>query len=160
MFAVVIEAVGNVRTLMVQYPADPKVQALIKKYGAEILRLAETLPCPLLVDEAYADFADTNCLDLVAALIKRGMANAARIPTITTTIISSIRVNPLFDILIIILSVSFTSIGLSGLDYFQTAKNNFKLFLFRIPVFKLCTGSAKLLKIDKDRSPNSSLQIA
>jgi histidinol-phosphate aminotransferase len=33
---------------------------------AEILRLAETLPCPLLVDEAYADFADTNCLDLVA----------------------------------------------------------------------------------------------
>jgi histidinol-phosphate aminotransferase len=31
----------------------------------EILRLAERLPCPLLVDEAYADFADENCLDLV-----------------------------------------------------------------------------------------------
>jgi histidinol-phosphate aminotransferase len=30
-----------------------------------ILRLAERLPCPLLVDEAYVDFADENCLDLV-----------------------------------------------------------------------------------------------
>jgi histidinol-phosphate aminotransferase len=27
--------------------------------------LAESLPCPLLVDEAYVDFADTNCLHLV-----------------------------------------------------------------------------------------------
>jgi histidinol-phosphate aminotransferase len=31
-----------------------------------VLELAERLPCPLLVDEAYADFAETNCLDLVA----------------------------------------------------------------------------------------------
>jgi len=31
-----------------------------------ILQLARQLPCPLLVDEAYADFAETNCLDLVA----------------------------------------------------------------------------------------------
>jgi histidinol-phosphate aminotransferase len=31
-----------------------------------ILELAERLPCPLLVDEAYADFADENCLSLVA----------------------------------------------------------------------------------------------
>jgi histidinol-phosphate aminotransferase len=30
-----------------------------------ILRLANQLPCPLLVDEAYADFAETNCVDLV-----------------------------------------------------------------------------------------------
>ncbi len=30
-----------------------------------ILRLAEELPCPLVVDEAYADFAETNCLKLV-----------------------------------------------------------------------------------------------
>ena len=30
-----------------------------------ILELAERLPCPLLVDEAYADFADDNCLRLV-----------------------------------------------------------------------------------------------
>lgn len=33
---------------------------------AKVLELAEQLPCPLLVDEAYADFADTNCMDLVA----------------------------------------------------------------------------------------------
>jgi histidinol-phosphate aminotransferase len=32
-----------------------------------VLELAERLPCPLLVDEAYADFAATNCLDLVKA---------------------------------------------------------------------------------------------
>jgi histidinol-phosphate aminotransferase len=31
-----------------------------------ILELAQQLPCPLLVDEAYADFAQQNCLDLVA----------------------------------------------------------------------------------------------
>ncbi len=30
-----------------------------------ILRLAERLPCPLLVDEAYVDFAETDCLSLV-----------------------------------------------------------------------------------------------
>ena len=31
----------------------------------EILKLAERLPCPLIVDEAYADFAEFNCVDLV-----------------------------------------------------------------------------------------------
>jgi histidinol-phosphate aminotransferase len=31
-----------------------------------VLELAEQLPCPLLVDEAYADFAETNCMSLVA----------------------------------------------------------------------------------------------
>lgn len=30
-----------------------------------VARLAERLPCPLLVDEAYADFADSHCVDLV-----------------------------------------------------------------------------------------------
>jgi histidinol-phosphate aminotransferase len=30
-----------------------------------VLEMAQRLPCPLLVDEAYADFARTNCLDLV-----------------------------------------------------------------------------------------------
>ena len=32
----------------------------------KVLEIAEQLPCPLLVDEAYADFADTNCMSLVA----------------------------------------------------------------------------------------------
>jgi histidinol-phosphate aminotransferase len=31
-----------------------------------VLEIAEQLPCPLLVDEAYVDFADTNCMSLVA----------------------------------------------------------------------------------------------
>src|SRR5262245_40949761 len=31
-----------------------------------IAEIAEKLPCPLLVDEAYVDFAETNCLSLVA----------------------------------------------------------------------------------------------
>lgn len=32
----------------------------------KVLEIAERLPCPLLVDEAYGDFADTNCMSLVA----------------------------------------------------------------------------------------------
>ncbi|MBI1903381.1 MAG: histidinol-phosphate transaminase [Planctomycetia bacterium] len=32
---------------------------------ARVAELAQALPCPLVVDEAYVDFADTNCLDLV-----------------------------------------------------------------------------------------------
>jgi histidinol-phosphate aminotransferase len=31
-----------------------------------VLEIARQLPCPLLVDEAYADFAETNCMGLVA----------------------------------------------------------------------------------------------
>jgi histidinol-phosphate aminotransferase len=31
-----------------------------------VLQLAERLPCPLVVDEAYADFTEENCLALVA----------------------------------------------------------------------------------------------
>lgn len=33
---------------------------------ARVLELAERLPCPLLVDEAYVDFAETSCIKLVA----------------------------------------------------------------------------------------------
>lgn len=33
---------------------------------ARVLEIARQLPCPLLVDEAYGDFAQTNCLSLVA----------------------------------------------------------------------------------------------
>jgi histidinol-phosphate aminotransferase len=32
---------------------------------AHVKKLADALPCPLLVDEAYVDFADTNCIALV-----------------------------------------------------------------------------------------------
>ena len=45
-----------------------------------VLELAERLPCPLLVDEAYADFADTNCMQLVARnekiLVSRSMSKS------------------------------------------------------------------------------------
>lgn len=34
---------------------------------SDVARMAAALPCPLVVDEAYADFADANCLPLVAA---------------------------------------------------------------------------------------------
>lgn len=30
-----------------------------------IAELAERLPCPLVIDEAYVDFADTNCIELI-----------------------------------------------------------------------------------------------
>jgi histidinol-phosphate aminotransferase len=33
---------------------------------AAVREIAQRLPCPLLVDEAYVDFADTNCVSLVA----------------------------------------------------------------------------------------------
>ncbi|HEY6563191.1 MAG TPA: aminotransferase class I/II-fold pyridoxal phosphate-dependent enzyme, partial [Pirellulaceae bacterium] len=32
---------------------------------ADVLHLANRLPCPLLVDEAYVEFSDQDCLDLV-----------------------------------------------------------------------------------------------
>ena len=32
---------------------------------ADLLAVAQQLPCPLVVDEAYGDFGETNCLDLV-----------------------------------------------------------------------------------------------
>ncbi|HUT92539.1 MAG TPA: histidinol-phosphate transaminase [Thermoguttaceae bacterium] len=45
-----------------------------------VLELAERLPRPLLVDEAYADFADTNCMQLVARsekiLVSRSMSKS------------------------------------------------------------------------------------
>jgi histidinol-phosphate aminotransferase len=44
-------------------PNSPSGTLLAPKRVAE---LADALPCPLLVDEAYVDFADTNCLALVA----------------------------------------------------------------------------------------------
>jgi histidinol-phosphate aminotransferase len=32
----------------------------------KVAELADSLPCPLLVDEAYVDFAETSCISLVA----------------------------------------------------------------------------------------------
>ena len=43
-------------------PNSPSGTMITKE---KILELAEQLPCPLVVDEAYADFAEFNCIDLV-----------------------------------------------------------------------------------------------
>jgi histidinol-phosphate aminotransferase len=48
------------------YLANPNSPSGTMIRPQEVVRLAEQLPCPVLVDEAYADFADTNCLALVA----------------------------------------------------------------------------------------------
>jgi histidinol-phosphate aminotransferase len=44
-------------------PNSPSGTTVLPEQVAEI---AASLPCPLLVDEAYVDFADTNCMSLVA----------------------------------------------------------------------------------------------
>ncbi len=53
----------NVRVVFLPNPNSPSGTVIPPD---RIFALAEQLPCPLLVDEAYADFADTNCVDLVA----------------------------------------------------------------------------------------------
>jgi histidinol-phosphate aminotransferase len=57
------EARDGLRLVFLPNPNSPSGTVIHPK---RILELAEKLPCPLLVDEAYADFAETNCLDLVA----------------------------------------------------------------------------------------------
>ncbi len=52
-----------VRLVYLANPNSPSGTTLPPKKVAEI---AGALPCPLLVDEAYCDFADVNCVSLVA----------------------------------------------------------------------------------------------
>ncbi len=52
--------------LRLAYLANPNSPSGTMIPPEEVLRIATALPCPLLVDEAYADFADANCLSLVA----------------------------------------------------------------------------------------------
>jgi histidinol-phosphate aminotransferase len=53
----------NLRLALLPNPNSPSGTLLSPE---RILELADRLPCPLLVDEAYADFSETNCLKLVA----------------------------------------------------------------------------------------------
>jgi histidinol-phosphate aminotransferase len=48
------------------YLANPNSPSGTMVPPAAVAELASTLPCPLLVDEAYVDFAETNCVSLVA----------------------------------------------------------------------------------------------
>lgn len=53
----------NLRLVFLPNPNSPSGTVIPPE---RILELAERLPCPLLVDEAYVDFAEENCLSLVA----------------------------------------------------------------------------------------------
>jgi histidinol-phosphate aminotransferase len=55
-------AKGDLKLVFLANPNSPSGTMLPPE---QVLELAERLPCPLLVDEAYVDFADTNCLSLV-----------------------------------------------------------------------------------------------
>lgn len=54
---------GKLRLALLPNPNSPSGTLLSPE---RVLELAERLPCPLVVDEAYVDFAKTNCLKLVA----------------------------------------------------------------------------------------------
>jgi len=51
--------------LRLAYLANPNSPSGTMVPPQRVLELAEQLPCPLLVDEAYVDFANENCLSLV-----------------------------------------------------------------------------------------------
>ncbi|MBQ2620976.1 MAG: histidinol-phosphate transaminase [Thermoguttaceae bacterium] len=55
---------GNVKLFFLPNPNSPTGTTVSPD---ELLALADKLSCPLLIDEAYADFNEFNCLDLVKA---------------------------------------------------------------------------------------------
>lgn len=52
-------------TLRLVFLPNPNSPSGTAASPGDIARLADALPCPLIVDEAYADFAEENCLRLV-----------------------------------------------------------------------------------------------
>lgn len=56
------QASAKLKLVFLPNPNSPSGTVLSRQ---EVLAVAEQLPCPVLVDEAYADFAETNCVDLV-----------------------------------------------------------------------------------------------
>lgn len=57
-----LSGIGKPSLFYLANPNSPSGTAMTPEQAA---RLAESLDCPLVVDEAYADFAETNCVDLV-----------------------------------------------------------------------------------------------
>ena len=55
-------ATPNLKLVFLPNPNSPSGTMISRE---AILQLADALPCPLLVDEAYADFADFDCISLV-----------------------------------------------------------------------------------------------
>lgn len=66
--------------LRLVYLANPNSPSGTVLSPQQVSELARRLPCPLLIDEAYADFAETNCLDLVRehenVLVSRSMSKS------------------------------------------------------------------------------------
>jgi histidinol-phosphate aminotransferase len=54
-----------VERLKLAFLANPNSPSGTMVPAARVAELADALPCPLVVDEAYVDFADSNCLALV-----------------------------------------------------------------------------------------------
>ncbi|MGA0041037.1 MAG: histidinol-phosphate transaminase [Pirellulales bacterium] len=57
-------AQNGLRLAIIPNPNSPSGTLLSKEW---LLAAAKQLPCPLVIDEAYVDFAETSCLDLVEA---------------------------------------------------------------------------------------------
>ena len=70
-------ASDNLRLVFLPNPNSPS-GTLISRDA--IRRVADVLPCPLLVDEAYGDFARENCIDLVSEnekiMVSRSMSKS------------------------------------------------------------------------------------
>ena len=56
-------ATNKLRLVFLPNPNSPSGTVIPRQ---RILEIAEKLPCPLVVDEAYAEFANEHCIDLVA----------------------------------------------------------------------------------------------
>jgi histidinol-phosphate aminotransferase len=71
------KATAHVKLAVVANPNSPSGTLLSPD---ELLAIAKQLPCPLIIDEAYVDFAQSNCLDLVKqsdnVLVTRSMSKS------------------------------------------------------------------------------------
>ena len=71
------DTTADLRLVFVASPNSPSGTVIPHE---QILALAERLPCPLLLDEAYVDFANQHCVDLIAQnekiIISRSMSKS------------------------------------------------------------------------------------
>ena len=56
------QPINNPRIAFLANPNSPSGTCLTPE---QIRAVAADLPCPLLIDEAYVDFAETDCVELV-----------------------------------------------------------------------------------------------
>ncbi|MFM7129550.1 MAG: histidinol-phosphate transaminase [bacterium] len=57
--------IAHLKDARIFYLANPNSPSGTVMPPAQVARLAESLNCPIVVDEAYGDFAETNCVELV-----------------------------------------------------------------------------------------------